>query len=248
MALDNISLTFAAGAKVAICGRTGSGKSSFILLLLRLLDPYSPQNVDASKSDDVAPNRIFIDDLPLHTIDRPTLRERIIAVPQDANFLPDGTSFRENLDPFGAADIAMCQAALETVQLWPFVVERGGLEAGLTPDTLSQGQKQLFSLARAILRRRMRSLGGNKNGVLLLDEVSSSVDQDTDRAMQTVIRDEFANYTVIMVSHRLEVVLATCDTVMVLDQGRLVETGAPTELVETDGTWFRQLWLVGKKN
>ncbi|CAK7267892.1 hypothetical protein SEPCBS57363_002820 [Sporothrix epigloea] len=248
LALDNISLTFTAGAKVAICGRTGSGKSSFILLLLRLLDPYTPENVNASESDDAAPNRIWIDDLPLRTIDRPTLRERIIAVPQDANFLPDGTSFRQNLDPFGTADIAMCQAALETVQLWPFVVERGGLEAGLTADTLSQGQKQLFSLARAILRRRMRSLSGNKNGVLLLDEVSSSVDQDTDRAMQTVIRDEFANYTVIMVSHRLDVVLATCDTVMVLDQGRLVETGAPTELVEIDGTRFRQLWLVGKKN
>ncbi|CAK7227110.1 hypothetical protein SBRCBS47491_006458 [Sporothrix bragantina] len=248
LVLDHISLTFRAGAKVAICGRTGSGKSSFILLLLRLLDPYTTEDADVSGSDDAAQNLIFIDDLPLHTIDRATLRERVIAVPQDANFLPDGTSFRQNLDPFGIADAAMCQAVLETVELWPFVQERGGLEAGLTADTLSQGQKQLFSLGRAILRRRVRALAGSESGVLLLDEVSSSVDQDTDRAMQTVIRDEFANYTVIMVSHRLDMVLATCDTVMVLERGRMVETGVPSELVEVDGTRFRELWLVGKKD
>ena len=198
----------------------------------------------------MAANAIFIDDLPLHTIDRPTLRERVIAVPQDAVFLPDGTSFRQNLDPFGAADASMCQAAFETVELWPFVQERGGLETGLSADTLSQGQKQLFSLGRAILRRRVRAAAepsGPVAGVLLLDEVSSSVDQDTDRAMQTVIRDEFAGYTVIMVSHRLDMVLATCDTVVVLDQGRVVETGAPAVLVEAEGTRFRELWLVGKK-
>ncbi|CAK7275083.1 hypothetical protein SEPCBS119000_006500 [Sporothrix epigloea] len=248
LVLDNLSLTFRAGAKVAICGRTGSGKSSFILLLLRLLDPCTPVNWNASESDDAPPNLIFIDDLPLHKIDRPTLRERIIAVPQDANFLPDGTSFRENLDPFGTADAAKCQAALEAVQLWSFVLERGGLETGLTADTLSQGQKQLFSLARAILRRRVRASGGSETGVLLLDEVSSSVDQATDRAMQNVIREEFAKYTVIMVSHRLDVVLATCDTVVVLDQGRLVESGAPATLAETEGSRFRQLWLVGKNS
>lgn len=235
-----------------------SGKSSFILLLLRLLDPYTPEDggvpeKNASGSDEdaaLAANAIFIDDLPLYTIDRPTLRERVIAVPQDAVFLPDGTSFRQNLDPFGAADASMCQAVLETVELWPFVQERGGLEAGLSADTLSQGQKQLFSLGRAILRRRVRAAAepsGPGAGVLLLDEVSSSVDQDTDRAMQTVIRDEFAGYTVIMVSHRLDMVLATCDTVVVLDQGRVVETGAPAELVEAEGTRFRELWLVGKK-
>ena len=245
--LDDLSLEFTAGSKVAICGRTGSGKSSFILLLLRLLDPYTPYD-SVTDSNDTAPNRVYIDDLALHTVDRTTLRERIIAVPQDANFLPDGTSFRENLDPFGAADAAMCQAVLETVDLWPFVLDRGGLEAGLTADTLSQGQKQLFSLARAILRRRVRALAGSTSGVLLLDEVSSSVDQDTDRAMQMVIRDEFASYTVIMVSHRLDMVLATCDTVMVLENGRMVETGVPSELVEMDGTRFRDLWLAGKKN
>ncbi|KJR86312.1 ABC transporter [Sporothrix schenckii 1099-18] len=258
MVLDNISLTLRAGAKVAICGRTGSGKSSFILLLLRLLDPYAPgdggvpeKDVSASDQDtSLAADGVFIDGLPLHTIDRPTLRERVIAVPQDAVFLPDGTSFRQNLDPFGAADASMCQAALETVELWPFVQERGGLEAGLAADTLSQGQKQLFSLGRAILRRRVRAaagLSGPGSGILLLDEVSSSVDQKTDRAMQTVIRDEFAGYTVIMVSHRLDMVLATCDTVVVLDQGRVVETGVPSELVESEGTRFRELWLVGKK-
>ncbi|RYP20476.1 hypothetical protein DL765_002775 [Monosporascus sp. GIB2] len=220
------------------------GKSSIILLLLRLLDPLPS-----------CAHNITIDDTHLHKIDRATLRQRIIAVPQEPVFLPEGTSFQSNLDPFGISSEEECRAVLEAVNLWPFVDQHGGLSAGMSSDTLSQGQKQLFSLARAILRRRIRSrereaeLGektvlGPGGGVLLLDEVSSSVDQETNSAMQASIREEFEGYTIVMVSHRLDMVMGF-DTVVVMDEGRVVETGRPETLVETEGSRFRELSLVG---
>lgn len=236
LAIRDLNITIHGGEKVAICGRSGSGKSSTILLLLHLLDPLpsTAENID-------------IDDVPLHRIDRSVLRQRIIAVPQDAVFLPDGSSFKLNLDPVSASSDPECKAVLERVGLWPFVTERGGLAAGMTPDTLSQGQKQLFSLARAVLRRRVRSRGvagrGQDRGILLLDEVSSSVDMDTDREMHECIKSEFDGYTIVMVSHRLEMVM-DFDRVVVMDRGAVVETGAPRVLVETNGSRFKELYTV----
>ncbi|KAK4669961.1 uncharacterized protein QC763_207550 [Podospora pseudopauciseta] len=238
-ALKDLNIDILPGQKVAICGRSGSGKSSLLLLLLRLLDPISSPA-----------STIEIDSLPLAKIHRSTLRQRIIAVPQDPVFLPDGTSFQANLDPFGLASEEECRSVLGIVSLWQsFVSERGGLQAPLSSDTLSQGQKQLFSLARAILRGRIRGRGKgkqNEGGVLLLDEVSSSVDKDTDEAMQRMILDEFAGYTIVMVSHRLGMVM-NFDRVVVMDEGRIVEDGKPRELVDQEGSRFRDLWMVGRR-
>lgn len=176
-------------------------------------------------------------------------------MPQDPVFLPDGTSFQTNLDPLGISTADECRAVLETVNLWDFISQRGGLAAGMSADTLSGGQRQLFNLARAILRRRTRSKqieaefgegSVGASGILLLDEVSSSVDQGTDKAMQNIIRDEFEGYTIVMVSHRLEMVLGF-DTVVVMDKGSIVETGQPRRLVETNGSKFRELWLQANK-
>ncbi|KAI2628674.1 ABC multidrug transporter [Hypoxylon sp. NC1633] len=241
LALKNIQLQIHPGEKVAICGRTGSGKSSLIALLLKLLDP-----VDGTSDN------VYIDNIALSRVDRPTLRQRIIAIPQDAVFLPDGSTFLENLDPFNTSTVVEAQAVLEAVDLWAFVSDRGGLEAGMTVNTLSQGQRQLFSLARAVLRRRIRprSLGlgggGSEGGVLLLDEVSSSVDRDTEKTMQEVIRVEFKEYTVVAVSHRLDMVM-DYDRVVVMDKGEIVEVGNPTELVESTGTRFGELWSLSGK-
>lgn len=223
-----------------------SGKSSTILLLLKLLKPLpsTAQN-------------ITIDSIPLHKIDRQILRQRIIAVPQDPVFLPDGTSFQANLDPYATSTETDCQEILETVGQWSFVADRGGLTAGMSSETLSAGQKQLFSLARAVLRARLRARqrvaqfgekgpGATNGGILLLDEVSSSVDQETDRAMQRIIRKEFEGYTIVMVSHRLEMVMGF-DTVVVMEKGEVVETGPPKELSLRGGGRFRELWLVGNK-
>lgn len=222
---------------MAICGRTGSGKSSTILLLLRLLEPVPSSS-----------GSIQIDGLPLDQVDRQSLRQRIIAVPQDTVFLPNGCSFKANLDPFNASSEVESCSVLETVGLWSFISDRGGLQASMSSETLSQGQKQLFSLARAILRRRTKTrgvVGEAGRGILLLDEVSSSVDQDTDRRMQKIIHDEFQGYTIIMVSHRLDIVL-DFDKVIVMDSGAIAEMGDPKALIEMEGSSFRELWQISK--
>lgn len=94
----------------------------------------------------------MIDDVSLRTIDDGALRRRIIAVPQDATFFPDGTSFRTNLDPFAEIADTEYQAVPKRTALWPLVSARGGLRAALTADVLSHVQRQLWSLARAVRR------------------------------------------------------------------------------------------------
>lgn len=188
--------------------------------------------------------------MPLYRIDRASLRRRVIAVPQEAVFLPEGSTFRANLDPFDVATAEDCQSVLEVTNLWTFVTERNGLEAGMSPATLSQGQRQLFSLARAVLRRRIRAKslalggGGLEGGILLLDEVTSSVDQETEKVMQEIIRIEFRGYTVIAVSHRLEMI-SDFDRVVVMDMGKIVEVGNPTVLSQDEKSRFGELWRAG---
>ncbi|THV45305.1 hypothetical protein BGAL_0505g00080 [Botrytis galanthina] len=235
LALRDINLTIASGEKIAICGRTGSGKSSLIALLLKLLDP----------THETAANAI-IDNIPLRNINRDALRQRIIAVPQEAVFLPDGTTFQTNLDPSHISTPAECRAVLETVDLWSFIQERGGLDASMNASTLSAGQRQLFSLGRALLRRRIRAGtlgrggGGDDKGILLLDEVSSSVDLQTEGVMAGVIREEFKGYTVVAVSHRLEMVM-DYGRVVVMDRGVVVEVGNPQVLAREEGSRFGEL-------
>ncbi|GKZ18500.1 hypothetical protein AbraIFM66951_003380 [Aspergillus brasiliensis] len=252
LALHELNLTIEPGEKVAICGRSGSGKSSLLLLLLRLLDPLSS-----------SAQNITIDGVPLHQVNRSILRQRIIAIPQDVIFLPDSTSFKENLDPFGLCSEDECQSILQDLDLWSWVQKQGGLQTGLTPANLSQGQKQLFSIARAVLRRRARSrqqaetglhttvrktgVRESGGGILLLDEVSSSVDFQTERTLWKIILREFAGYTIIMISHRLEVVL-DFDRVLVLDSGHLVEDGKPKELAQMENSRFRELLVAASQD
>jgi ABC-type multidrug transport system fused ATPase/permease subunit len=211
-----------------------------VALLLKLLDPLPVTGVA---------DQILIDQTPLQRVDRTTLRSRIIAVPQEAVFLPDGSTFRRNLDPSNESTVSVCQDVLVTVGLWEFVRERGGLEAGMSAGTLSAGQRQLLSLGRALLRRRVRaqaaSVGGAEGGgLLLLDEVSSSVDHHTEKVMQEIIRTEFAAYTVVAVSHRLDMIM-DFDSVVVMDTGEIVEVGNPVVLAAEAGTRFGDLVRAG---
>jgi ABC-type multidrug transport system fused ATPase/permease subunit len=238
LALRNISLKIESGEKVAICGRTGSGKSSLVALLLKLLDPIP------SETDEV-----LIDGVPLSRINRAVLRQRLIAVPQEAVFLPDGTSFQSNLDPYDASTPEECRSVLVAIGLWAFVEERGGLNAGMTAGTFSAGQRQLFSVGRALLRRRIRAStldGASDQGILLLDEVSSSVDRETEIIIQEIIKSEFTRYTVISVSHRLDMIM-DFDRVIVMDTGDIVEMGNPVELVAQDASRFGDLVKAGNR-
>ncbi|KAH7122958.1 ABC transporter [Dactylonectria macrodidyma] len=236
MALRDVSITFNAGERVAIVGRTGSGKSSLVLLLLRLLDPLQTNE------------GITVDGIPLEKMHRDVVRRRIIAISQDPIFLPScsGSTLRSNMDPFREASD---DDLLETLKIHglDFLANEEGaeqsrvnLDCSFSPTSLSQGQKQLFNLARAVVRRRVRSQAGTQGGILLLDEVSSSVDSHTDEKMWDIIQDEFAGYTVIMIAHRLDLAMK-CDRVVVMDQGRVAESGQPGDLRCQEGGLFKVL-------
>lgn len=220
-ALNDISLIIESGEKIAICGRTGSGKSSIINILLRLLSPIAaPQTT------------ITIDGLDLGRIPRATLRSRIICLPQDAYFLPGNQTIKQNLDPYEAATLQECEEVLELAGLSDVL---GTLEDVMHADSFSQGQQQLFSLSRAVLRRRTRSgalsnVHGEKkeHGILLLDEFTASVDRETEKVMLDIVRREFETWTVIAVVHRVEG-LAGFDRVVVMDEGSIVEIVTPED-------------------
>ncbi|KAI1029090.1 hypothetical protein LB504_012951 [Fusarium proliferatum] len=230
-ALQGIDVSIRAGERIALCGRTGSGKSSFILLLLALLEPVQKDNSEYMLS---------IDGVPLSSINPQILRERIITVPQDPVFLPIGSTVMENLDPLGVATPEQCREVLQATCLWDMVESQGGLCSILSESSLSQGQRQVFNIARAVLKRKTSG-----SSVLLLDEFTSSVDADTERDMLAMIEREFAGCTIVMVAHRLHIVSEFCDRVLVLDRGRIVEDGNPRTLARVDESWFASLLAAG---
>ncbi|KAH6876442.1 P-loop containing nucleoside triphosphate hydrolase protein [Thelonectria olida] len=206
--LKNISLSIEAGQKIGICGRTGSGKSSMVSCLFRMVDLHG--------------GRIMVDELDIATLPREEVRTRLVGVPQDA-FLIDGSSVRLNADPAeGLADAAI-EDALRVVELWDIVAEKGGLDVPIEELHFSHGQKQLFCIARAILR---------PSPIVVLDEATSSVDSHTDELVQRVVRERFSNRTVIAIVHKLESALDDFDMVALLDAGELQEYGPPRELLE----------------
>ncbi|KAJ3494502.1 hypothetical protein NLG97_g4037 [Lecanicillium saksenae] len=221
--LRGVTLTIEAGKKVGVCGRSGSGKSSLIAALSRLLE---------LRGD----GTIRIDGVDLSTLPRQEIRSKLNAFPQDAFRLP-GT-VRHNLDPESKiqADELLIQA-LTKATIWPFLEERGGLDAKLEDLSLSAGQLQLFCLARISLRRES-STGG---GVVLLDEATSSVDTRTDDEVRAALRPDLEGKTVVEVAHRLEIV-RHYDVIVVMAAGKVVEVGNPDELLATPGSEFQALW------
>ncbi|CAM1511520.1 Fc.00g090330.m01.CDS01 [Cosmosporella sp. VM-42] len=216
-ALDGVNLTIKPGEKVGICGRTGSGKSSLLLALFRLLDSSS--------------GTLTIDGIPLSSLPRETIRTRLIAITQDQFVLP-GT-IRQNIDPSDASTTDEISTALGLVGLWDTVEERGGLGVNFDEDMLSHGQKQLFFLARAVLRRGV----GN---IVLLDEATSSVDQKTEEMVRKVIETQFREHTVVSIAHRLDTIV-DFDRVVVMEKGCVVEVGGPKELLGS-ASRFKALW------
>ncbi|KAK6081032.1 ABC multidrug transporter [Seiridium cupressi] len=149
-ALDQISISIKGGEKVAIVDRTGSGKPSLLLTITRMLDLCS--------------GSITIDDLDISTLSRDLVRSQLTAITQDQFFLP-GT-VRQNIDPYEASSVEEIIDALSKVEIWASIEQKGGLDVDMGEEMLSHGQRQLFFLARAILRK-------NSGRVVLLDEATS---------------------------------------------------------------------------
>ncbi|KAH9986083.1 hypothetical protein BJV74DRAFT_845474 [Russula compacta] len=219
--LHDISFHIKSGERVGVVGRTGSGKSSLTLSLLRCI---------------FTEGSVYYDGKLTSSINLDSLRSSITIIPQTPELL-SGT-LRENLDPFLQNDDATLNAALRASGL--FSLQSDDDEARLTLDSqissgggnLSVGQRQILALARAIVR-------GSK--LLILDEATSAIDYKTDNVIQTSLRNELrGDVTLITVAHRLQTII-DADKVMVLDAGRIVEFDKPCELLKNENSMFRSL-------
>ncbi|KAL4813733.1 P-loop containing nucleoside triphosphate hydrolase protein [Aspergillus spinulosporus] len=224
--LKDITVSIEAGEKIGICGRTGSGKTSLIMTLFRMIDIHS--------------GTITIDGLDLTRLPREEIRARLNGVSQSPLLIKG--SVRLNANPTTSTNIGTSTAsdkailsALKSVNLHTKVIENGGLDTDIDDLHLSQGQKQLFCLARAILRP------GN---ILVLDEATSNIDSKTDEIMQRVIRENFSSHTVLTVAHKLESIL-DYDKVIVLEDGRIIEAGVPYDLLAQESSHFSRLYHAG---
>lgn len=214
--LRDFSLSISAGQKIGVCGRSGSGKSSLISTLFRMLEI----------SED---SSITIDGIDITSIQRQVVRERLNAIPQEPIFITG--SVRLNADPNNQHTDNDIIEAIKKVQLWNIVDQKGGLDADLDAEFFSHGQRQLFCLARAILR---------KSKLVILDEATSSVDTKSDELMQKVIRDEFSDCTIIAVAHRLNTIM-DFDRIALLSGGQLLEFDTPEALLNRPSA-FRDLY------
>uniref|UniRef100_A0A8C1GM39 ATP-binding cassette, sub-family C (CFTR/MRP), member 8b n=1 Tax=Cyprinus carpio TaxID=7962 RepID=A0A8C1GM39_CYPCA len=213
--LRHVSAHIRPGQKVGICGRTGSGKSSFSLALFRMLDTIEGQ--------------IVIDGIDIAKLPLQTLRSKFSIILQDP-ILFSGT-IRFNLDPERKATDQMLWEALEIAQLMPVVKALpGGLDAMVTEggENFSQGQRQLFCLARAFVR---------KSSILIMDEATASIDMATESILQKVVMTAFADRTVVTIAHRVHTILGS-DVVIVMKHGAILEYDEPDVLLEQKDSVF----------
>ncbi|KAM7254412.1 hypothetical protein ACFE04_003792 [Oxalis oulophora] len=218
LVLKGVSCTFRERTRVGVVGRTGSGKTTLISALFRLVEPAS--------------GAIFIDGIDICSIGLKDLRLKLSIIPQEPTLF--NGSIRSNLDPLGLYLDEDIWKALEKCQLKATISSLPNkLDSSVSDEgeNWSAGQRQLFCLGRVLLRR---------NRILVLDEATASIDSATDAILQKIIREEFAECTVLTVAHRVPTVIDS-DMVMVLSYGKLLEYDEPSKLMETNTSSFSKL-------
>lgn len=218
--LDDVNLHLPAGARVAIVGRTGAGKSSLALALLRIVEAEA--------------GGISIDGIDIGSIGLDDLRSRIAVVVQDSTLF-SGT-LRDALDPLGQYADAALVAAVERVG----ANIPGGLGARVDEGggNVSVGQRQLICVARALLKRAK---------VYLLDESSAALDDAADAALTSLLKTELAGATVISIAHRVAGTL-DADLVVVLEKGRVLECASPSQLLADENSSYSALVRAAQTN
>nr|XP_014346315.1 PREDICTED: multidrug resistance-associated protein 5-like isoform X4 [Latimeria chalumnae] len=210
--------------KIGIVGRTGSGKSSLGVSLFRLVE--------------ISGGHITIDDINISKIGLKDLREKLSVIPQEP-VLFTGT-VRSNLDPMGVYTESQVWDALErthmkdTIYQFPLQLDTKVTENG---ENFSVGERQLLCLARALLRH---------SKILLLDEATAAIDAETESVIQTTIKEVFSDCTTLIIAHRLNTVLS-CDRIMVIDQGKVVEFDKPFALMSNEKSQFYAMVSAAEK-
>ncbi|KAG8835556.1 hypothetical protein FRC17_002476 [Serendipita sp. 399] len=231
--LKGLDIKIPKHSKIGIVGRTGSGKSSTMLVLLRIVEPSE--------------GTILIDGVDITKIGLQDLRNAISIIPQDPPLtyprvkepeLFEGT-VRENIDPSGTHDDHAIWNAMEKSGLKEHITLIGGLDAAVSEggSSLSAGQRQLLCFARALLRQTK---------IILLDEATSAVDPHTDAAIQKIITGpDFHDVTMLTIAHRINTIM-DYDYIIVMDAGRIIEYDTPTALLAKKESAFRSLAVEAK--
>ena len=220
--LKNINFKINPGEKIGIVGRTGSGKTTLCLGLFRILE--------------AARGQILIDDVDISQIGLKLLRDSISLIPQDPKLI-DGT-LRENIDPLGKYSDDEIIFQLNLIGLAYLLDEDGGLDVEIEADgaNISIGEKQLICITRAMLK---------KSKIIIMDEANSSFDYKTDLLIQKCLMKSFQGCTLITIAHKIKTVM-NHDRIFVLEDGELVETGKPEELIAKKKGLFYELYLQSK--
>ncbi|KFO86646.1 Multidrug resistance-associated protein 1, partial [Buceros rhinoceros silvestris] len=215
LVLKNINVTINGGEKIGIVGRTGAGKSSLTLGLFRI--------------NEAAEGEIIVDGVNIAKIGLHDLRFKITIIPQDPVLFSG--SLRMNLDPFDQHSDEDIWRSLELAHLKNFVSslpDKLNHECAEGGENLSVGQRQLVCLARALLR---------KSKILVLDEATAAVDLETDKLIQSTIKSQFEECTVLTIAHRLNTIM-DYSRVLVLERGEVVECGSPDDLLQEKGIFY----------
>ncbi|KAM0254538.1 hypothetical protein ACHAQJ_006699 [Trichoderma viride] len=246
--LTDVNLKFRAGERVAVVGRTGSGKSTLVLSLLRFTHIVSGQ--------------IIYDGIDITKVPRRRLREGLTIIPQEATLF-NGT-VESNLDPTDLVPKAILEKALENCRgIASFSSEESsdetivegaedgsvhGQSQGLSLSTqvdargenFSHGQRQVLSLCRALIRQ---------SKLMLLDEATASMDYETDKGIQQVLRTELESAgkdrTLVTIAHRLRTII-DYDSVVVMGAGKVVEYGSPRDLYNSKGLFYDMIYHSGE--
>jgi len=219
LVLKNLSFSVKGGEKIGVCGRTGSGKSSLMIALFRI----------SELEEDGA---ILIDGVNIREIGTAALRMNISIIPQDPVMFSN--TIRYNLDPFGTTSDEELWIVLKKVEMGTAIAQ---LPKGLDDivaeggENFSQGQRQLLCIARSLLR---------KPKILVMDEATASIDNETDSIIQRMIRENFENATVLTIAHRLNTIMDS-DRILVLDDGFIAELDTPEMLMAKESGHFKAM-------